>query len=191
MNLTVQDLKHFQNQHPNHRLELVDGAIVVMSPSGFESDEIAAEIIRQLGNWVRPRRLGRIAASSAGYILPNATSDTRAPDASFVKADRMRRTTEDFANLVPDLIFEVRFKTDSLDALRAKIRQFLELGTTVGGLVDYRTQTIEVYRDQDVRRALSRAAEPLTLHNGDRFTAPELLPGWEMEVSSIWSPEFD
>ena len=182
MNLTVQDLKHFQNQHPNHRLELVDGAIVVMSPSGFESDEIAAEIIRQLGNWVRPRRLGRIAASSAGYILPNATSDTRAPDASFVKADRMRRTTEDFANLVPDLIFEVRSKTDSLDALRAKIRQFLELGTTVGGLVDYRTQTIEVYRNQ---------AEPITLHNGDRFTATELLPGWEMEVSSIWSPEFD
>jgi Uma2 family endonuclease len=182
MTLTVQDLKHFQNQHPDHRLELIDGAIVIMSPSGFESDEIAAEIIRQLGNWVRPRKLGRIAASSAGYILPNPTSDTRAPDASFVKADRMRRTTEDFANLVPDLIFEVRSKTDDLDVLRAKIRQFLELGTAVGGLVGCRTQTIEVYRNQ---------AEPITLHNGDRFTVPELLPGWEMEVSSIWAPEFD
>ena len=182
MNLTVQDLKHFQSQYPNHRLELVDGAIIVMSPSGFESDEIAAEIIRQLGNWVRPRKLGRVTASSAGFKLPNATSDTRAPDASFVKASRMQRTTEDFANLVPDLIFEVRSKTDSLDALRAKIWQFIELGTTVGALVDYRTETIEVYRD---------SAEPVTLHNGDRFTVSELLPGWEMEVSSIWSPEFN
>jgi Uma2 family endonuclease len=181
MVLTIQDLQHFQAQHPNHRLELVDGAIIVMSPCGYESDEIAVEISRQLGNWVRPRRLGRV-TSSAGYILPNATSDTRAPDASFVKADRMRRTTEDFADLVPDLIFEVRSKTDSLDSLRAKIRQFLELGTTVGGLVDYRSQTIEVYRNQ---------ALPIILHNGDRFTVPELLPGWEMEVSSIWSPEFD
>jgi len=27
MTLTIQDLKHFQQQHPNHRLELVDGAI--------------------------------------------------------------------------------------------------------------------------------------------------------------------
>jgi Uma2 family endonuclease len=182
MTLTIRDLQHFQAQHPDHRLELVDGAIIVMSPSGYESDEIAAEIIRQLGNWVRPRRLGRVAASSAGYILPNSTSDTRAPDASFVKADRMRRTTEDYAQLVPDLMFEVRSKTDSLDALRAKIRQFLELGTRVGALVDYRTQTIEVYRNQ---------AEPMTLHNGDRFTVPELLPGWEMAVSSIWAPEFD
>jgi Uma2 family endonuclease len=182
MTLTIQDLEAFQLQHPNHRLELVDGAIIVMSPSGYESDEIAAEIIRQLGNWVRPRRLGRVAASSAGFVLPNATSDTRAPDASFIKADRMRRTTEDFAQLVPDLIFEVRSKTDSLDSLRAKIQQFLKLGTSVGVLVDYRSQTLEVYRPN---------AEPITLHNGDRLTTPELLPGWEMEVSSIWSPEFD
>ena len=182
MSLTVQDLKAFQVQHPDHRLELVDGAIIVMSPSGYESDEIAAEIIRQLGNWVRPRRLGRVAASSAGFVLPNATSDTRAPDASFVKAERMRRTTEDYAQLVPDLIFEVRSKTDSLDSLRTKIQQFLELGTTVGVLVDYRTRTIELFRSN---------AEPLILHDGERLSIPELLPGWEMEVSSIWSPEFD
>ena len=182
MTLTVEDLKHFQQQHPNYRLELVDGAIIVMSPSGFESDEIAAAVIAQLWAWVHPRRLGRVAASSAGYILPNDTSDTRAPDASFIKADRMRRTTEDFATLVPDLIFEVRSKTDSLDTLRDKITQFLDLGTTVGALVDYRTQTIEVHRQQ---------GDPVILQNGDRFTVPELLPGWEMEVSSIWSPEFD
>jgi Putative restriction endonuclease len=133
MTLTTKDLETFQAQHPDHQLELVDGTLTIMSPSGFESDEIAAEIIRQLGNWVRPRRLGRVAASSAGYSLPNATADTRAPDALFVLADRMQRTTEDFAQLVPDLMFEVRSKTDDLDALRAKIRQFLELGTTIGG----------------------------------------------------------
>lgn len=182
MTLTVEDLKRFQQQHPDYRLELVDGTIIVMSPSGFESDEIAAAIIAQLWAWVRPRRLGRVTASSAGFKLPNADGDVRAPDASFVKAERLRQTTEDFANLVPDLIFEVRSKTDDLDRLRAKIRQFLELGTTVGALVDYRSHTIEVHRLN---------AEPVTLQNGDRFTVPDLLPGWEMEVSSIWAPEFD
>lgn len=115
-------------------------------------------------------------------MLPNATSDIRVASASFIKAERMRRTTEDFANLVPDLIFEVRSKIDDLDTLRAKIRQFIDLGTTVGAMVDYRTQTIEVYRQQ---------GELEILQNGDRFTAPELLPGWEMAVESIWSPEFD
>ncbi|MEO0407838.1 MAG: Uma2 family endonuclease [Cyanobacteria bacterium P01_A01_bin.135] len=182
MTLTVADLKQFQHQHPDHRLELVDGAIIVMSPSGFESDEIAAAIVAQLWAWVRPRKLGRVAASSAGYILPNTAADTRAPDASFVKAERMRRTTEDFASLVPDLMFEVRSKTDDLEKLRNKIRQFIALGTVVGALVDYRSETIEVYRqDGDV----------VVLGNGDRFTVPELLPGWEMAVDSIWAPEFD
>ncbi|MBW4658338.1 MAG: Uma2 family endonuclease [Drouetiella hepatica Uher 2000/2452] len=180
MALTAQDLKIFQAQHPDHRLELVNGEIIVMSPCGYESDEIALEIGAQLRNWVRPRRCGRVTGSSAGFVLPN--SDTRAPDVSFVRAERMPYTTEDYAQLVPDLIFEVRSKTDRLDSLRAKIRQFLELGTTVGALVDYQTQTIEVCR---------RNAEPITLHNGDRFTVPELLPGWEMEVSSIWAPEFN
>jgi hypothetical protein len=86
-----------------------------------------------------------------------------------VKAERLKRTTDDYANRVPDLIFEVRSKTDDLDILRAKIRQFLDLGTTVGALVDYRIQTIEVYR---------REGDPMILQNGDRFTVPERLPGW-------------
>ena len=73
-------------------------------------------------------------------------------------------------------------KPDSLDSLRQKIRQFLELGTQVGVLVDPRTQTLEVYRPEQ---------DAIVLRGGDILTAPELLPGWEMEVSSIWSPVFD
>jgi Uma2 family endonuclease len=49
---------------------------------GYESDQVAAEIIAQLCNWVRPRRLGRVTASNAGFILPNANEEVRAPDAS-------------------------------------------------------------------------------------------------------------
>lgn len=60
MLLTSADLETFQAQHPNHRLELVNGNVIIMSPSGYESDEVAAEVIAQLRNWVRPRRLGRL-----------------------------------------------------------------------------------------------------------------------------------
>jgi Uma2 family endonuclease len=182
MSLTVKDLEKMQEQLPDYRMELVDGEIVVISPSGYESDEIAAEIIRQLGNWVRPRRLGRVAASSAGFRLPNASEDVRAPDCSFVQAARLRQTTEDFARLVPDLFFEVKSKTDSLEKLRQKIQVFLSLGAQVGVLVDPRTATLEVYHSD---------VEVIILQNGDVFTASELLPGWEMAVSEIWAPEFD
>lgn len=182
MHLTVKDLEKAQQQLPDYKMELVHGEVIVMSPSGFESDEVAAEVIRQLGNWVRPRRLGRVAASSAGYVLPNADADVRAPDCSFVRAERLRRTTRKFAQLVPDLMFEVVSANDSLDALRAKIQEFLRLGTLVGVLVDPRTRMVEVY---------CPGAEAVILRDGDVLTLPDLLPGWEMEVNSIWAPEFD
>jgi len=59
-----------------------------MSPSGLESDEVALEIGRQLGNWVRPRRLGRVVGSSAGFVLPNVNADVCVPDCSFIRAER-------------------------------------------------------------------------------------------------------
>jgi len=183
MPLTANDLEIFQQQFPNYQMELVDGEIVVMSPSGLESDEIALEIGRQLANWVRPRKLGRVAGSSAGFRLPNANEDVRAPDCSFVKAERLRRTTKDFARLVPDLGFEVVSKSDSLAKQRQKVKFYLSLGMVAGVVVDPRTRIVELFRPgQD---------DPTVLRDGDVLTVPELLPGWEMEISSIWAPEFD
>ncbi|NEQ78957.1 MAG: Uma2 family endonuclease [Moorea sp. SIO2I5] len=180
--LTVKDLEKLQAEHPDYQMELVDGEILVMSPSGIESDEVAAAIVTQLSNWVRPRRLGRVTASSGGFRLPNEDGDVRAPDASFILAERLPRTTEGYAELVPDLIFEVKSRTDSLAKLRRKIQQFLELGTKIGVLVDPRTRTMEVYR-------LNR--DKVVLGDGDVLQVPELLPGWELPVVEVWAPEFD
>ena len=180
--LNIKDLERLQARYPDYQMELVNGEVIVMSPSGLESDEVAAEIIRLLGNWVRPRKLGRVTASSAGFILPNASGDVRAPDASFIRADRLRQTTSQYAQIVPDLIFEVRSQNDTLKKLRQKIQQFLELGTQVGVLADPRTRTLEVYRPGKDR---------VVLHDGDVFTVPELLPGWGLSIAEIWAPEFE
>ena len=180
MGLTVEDLSTLQADHPDWRMELIRGEIVVMSPSGYESDEVAAEVIRVLGNWVRPRKLGRIAASSAGFRLPN--SDLRAPDASFVLAERLRRSPKSFAQLAPDLTVEVKSPTDSLEAIRAKIQEFLSLGTRAGILINPDDHTVEVHR-------LGQAI--VTLRDGDMLTLPDVLPGWEVPVVDLWAPEFD
>ena len=145
-NLTVKDLEKLQIDYPDYQMELVGGEIIVMSHSGLESDEIAASIVAYLWNWVRPRKLGRVTASSGGFRLPNADGDIRAPDASFIGAEKLPRSTEDYAELVPDLIFEVKSKSNELPKLCQKIQEFIELGTVVGVLVAPRSRTMEVDR---------------------------------------------
>ncbi|MFK0731067.1 MAG: Uma2 family endonuclease [Gloeotrichia echinulata HAB0833] len=179
MSLTVQDLEQMQAAYPDYRMELVEGNIVVMSPSGYESEEVGTEFASLLRNWVRPRKLGRVVGSSAGFRLPN--TDLRAPDVSFVRAEKLKRSTEDYAELVPDLVVEVRSKTDSLDKLRQKIHEFISLGTQIGILIDPKTRTIEVYR----------TGETEILRDGDVLTLPDLIPGWEVAIADIWSPVFD
>jgi Uma2 family endonuclease len=180
MPLTVHDLEKLQAEHPDLQMELVDGEIIVMSPSGYESEEVGTRFSTLLNTWVMPRQVGRVTGSNAGFILPN--SDTRAPDVSFVAADRLRRAPRSFAELTPDLMVEVKSPTDSLSKLRAKIQSFLSLGSKVGILIDPEQRTVEIYRpDRDV----------ITLGDGDRLTVPELLPGWEIAVSDLWSPVFE
>ncbi|MGV0025189.1 Uma2 family endonuclease [Phormidesmis priestleyi] len=180
MSLTTKDLEKLQTDYPDYRMELVDGEIIVMSPSGYESDEVATRFTIKLGSWVDDRRLGRVTGSRAGFTLSN--SDTRAPDVSFVFAERLRRSPRSFAELAPDLMVEVKSSTDIVTKLRKKIDDFLSLGTRVGILINPEKRWVEIRRSGE---------EPVTLRDSDLLTIPDLLPGWEVEITDLWSPEFD
>ncbi len=180
MSLSVKDLEKVQTEHPDWQLELVQGNIIAMGPSDYTSDEIGTEFARLLGNWVKPRLLGRVTGSSAGFILPNL--DLRAPDVSFVRGEKLKRSKRDFVELVPDLMVEIKSKTDRIQPLKEKIELFLNLGTQVGILIDPDRLTVTVYRLND---------RSLVLKDGDILTIPELLPGWELPISALWPPVFD
>ena len=177
--LTRFDLEKLQSEYPDYRMELVDGNIVVMSPSGYESDEVATEMARVLGNWVKPRKLGRVTGAGAGFELPN--SNVRAPDVSFVLAERLRLSPRSFAELAPDLMVEVKSPSDTLKSLRDKIKDFIAQGTRIGILINPEKHRVEIYRPD---------CEVIILGDGDILTVPDLLPGWEVAVSDLWSPEF-
>ncbi len=180
MVFTTKDLQKFQSEHPDLRMELVGGEIIVMSPSGYESEEVASRMLGKMFPHVDANQLGRVTGSSAGFTLPNL--DTRAPDVSFVRAERLRRSPRSFAELAPDLIVEVKSPTDSVIKLEEKIRSFLNMGTQVGILVNPDDRTLQIYRS---------GQEPVTLRDGEILTVPELLPGWDVAVSELWPPVFE
>jgi Uma2 family endonuclease len=190
---TVSDLEQFQTEHPDWQMELMDGSILVMGPSDYESEEIGGRLLTFLNNWVIPRKLGRVTGSSAGFILPSLEPEDgeeidkekrnlRAPDVSFVRADQLKKTKRDFVELLPDLTVEIKSKSDRIKSLKEKIQLFLQLGSTVGILIDPDKLTLTVYRLNQ---------EPVVLRDNDKLTLPDLLPGWELTVSELWPPEFD
>ncbi|MEG3929564.1 MULTISPECIES: Uma2 family endonuclease [unclassified Microcoleus] len=182
--LTVADLEQLQGilseAHLDYQLELVDGKIILMGPSDIVSSEIGAELVSLLRNWVKPRKLGRVFESSGGFILPN--SNLTAPDVSFVIADRLKQSKRYFAELVPDLVVEIKSQSDRLKPLREKILSFIELGAKVGILIDPDKRTVTIYTPQ---------TEPVVLRDGDMISIPELLPGWEVAVTELWPIDFE
>jgi Uma2 family endonuclease len=182
--LTVADLEQLQGilceAHLDYQLELVEGKIIIMGPSDIVSSEIGAELVRLLLNWVKPRKLGRVFESSGGFILPN--SNLTAPDVSFVTADRLKQSKRYFAELVPDLVVEIKSQSDRLKPLREKIQSFIKSGAKVGILIDPDKRTVTIY---------TPTAEPVVLRDGDIISIPELLPGWEIAVTELWPIDFE
>jgi Uma2 family endonuclease len=184
MPLTVEDLEKVQAQlteaQLDYEIELVNGQVIIMGLSDYTSEVIIARLITFLNMWVMPRALGHVTGSGAGFRLPNG--DLRGPDVSFVSAKKMPKTPRSFAEIVPDLMVEVRSASDNIKPLANKIKKFIELGTQVGILVDPKNLTVTVYRP---------TGEPIVLTNEDTLTVAELLPGWELKISEIWPQQFD
>lgn len=181
---TIEDVEKMQTAMNeaglDYQLELEGGKISVIGPSDIVSSEVTAELLRLLGNWVKPRRLGRLFDSAGGFILPDR--NLNAPDVSFVKAERLRQSVRYFAEMVPDLVVEIKSQSDRIPILKKKLDKYIEQGALVGILIDPDEEAVTVYRP---------SGEPIELAGDDLLTVPELFPGWEISISELWPPVFD
>jgi Uma2 family endonuclease len=181
--MTLKDLNQVQTLFSeaglDYKIELEDGRLSIVGPSDIVSSEISSILIRLLGNWVYPRRLGRVFDSAGGFIMPD--TNVKAPDVSFVRAARLRQSPRYFGELVPDLVVEIKSQSDRIKPIETKVLKFIELGAIVGILIDPDEETVTIYRS---------TGEPTVLGNGDILTVAELFPGWELPVSELWPPIF-
>lgn len=149
-----------------HRYELLGGRIVMTPPAALAHGDLEARIVTALSLYAKPRGLGRVFGSSAGFELPSG--DTVQPDCSFVSADRLAAGpepgTSGFGRIVPDLVVEVlspsterRDRTEKKDVYEA-------CGVGEYWLVD-----------------ASRAEVTVYWRDGDRFSAPRMIRSGRIE----------
>ena len=159
------------------------GEILIMAPTGGEGsfrENIAAT---RLMNWAWQNRTGRAFGTTAGFRLPNGA--VRAPDASWVRLDRLAKLTprqkRKFLPLCPDFVIEILSVSVRLEKLQGKMAEYRENGARLGWLIDPQTRKVYIYRPGKRVQCLNRPKRV--------FGDPE-LPGFEMEMAEIWKPPF-
>ncbi len=158
------------------------GEIIVMSPAGGYSGYQSGEVFRQLSVWAKRDKTGVAFDSSTGFRLPNG--GMRAPDAAWVRLSRLKklshREKQQFIPLCPDFVIEVASPTDDVSHLREKMDEYRKAGLRLGWLILPVPMQVEVYTEN----AVQVLASPKTL------TGDPVLPGFKLELASIWNPPF-
>ncbi len=175
--LTAQDLSRMPDD--GRFYELVRGELVEVPPAKPGSSEIAVLISAALVNFVYPRRLGMVCGADGGFILHRNPDTVRAPDAAFIRADRMPTGQQrDFYGESPDLAVEVLSPSDRRRKVLEKIEDYLSAGVRLVWLVDPRARRVTVCLPDRTTRSLGAS---------DVLDGGDVLPGFELPLADLFS----
>ncbi|MBE9036646.1 Uma2 family endonuclease [aff. Roholtiella sp. LEGE 12411] len=155
------------------------GELVIMSPTGSETDQCNFDIIVQLGIWTKQDGTGVGFGSSGGFTLPNGA--VRSPDAVWIKRTRWEaiplELRKKFAPICPEFVIELRSESDNLRILQDKMQEYIDNGMQLGWLIDRKQRQVFIFRPNTTIELLNN---PKTL-SGEPF-----LPGFVLDLTQLW-----
>jgi Uma2 family endonuclease len=174
---TLEDLYHVAE---NGKAELVNGELVLMSPTGGVPGRAGGDIYSSLRDYERRTKSGYAFPDNVGFTvnLPNRSSFS--PDAAFHRGPLQGGR---FLDGAPIFAAEVRSENDYGDHAEQELRQkradYFAAGTLVVWDIDVlRERVVRVYR-------ADQPNHPTIYRSGDRAEAEPALPGWSMAVDDI------
>jgi Uma2 family endonuclease len=165
--------------------ELVEGSLVRMPASGGAASRIAVRLASALNQFVEPGDLGAVTGADGEYDLtqPGDAQETAlAPDAAFVRADRVPpRNSPEYDKawrLAPDLVAEVVSPNQYRPEMAEKAKRYLAAGVRLVWIIWPKYQQVEVWRQGDVQAST-------TLGVGDQLDGLDVLPGFTYPVGRL------
>jgi Uma2 family endonuclease len=144
-NKSIEDLYHIPD---NGKAEIVDGEIVLMSPTGGKPGRAGGKIYASLDQYEQRTKSGYAFPDNVGFTVHLPNRDSFSPDAAFYMGTAV---DEDFLDGAPVFAVEVRSKYDYGDKaekkIADKIADYFMAGTLVVWDVDVlKEQVVKVYR---------------------------------------------
>jgi Uma2 family endonuclease len=161
------------------RWELVKGELIKMTPAGGIHGELTANMARVLGNFVKPRQLGKVFGAETGFYTSHDPDTIRGADAMFYSNERVDELGDltGFLRLAPDLAVEVMSPGDTYTEVEEKVAEYFNAGVRLIWVVVPKTQGVVVYR---LRK------EALRLSREDRLTGEDVLPGFDIGMAELF-----
>jgi Uma2 family endonuclease len=173
--MTSEQLARFQVA--DKRTELVRGRLVVREPASPQHGRVAAQILIEIGIYLRAHPIGVVYAAETGFTLTRQPDTVRAPDVAYVRADRVPASAgTGFDEMAPDLVVEVLSPGDRARTVRTKVAHWLRAGTSLVWLIDPRHRTAHVFRADGTDTALTSA---------DELDGEGVLPGFRAPLSRL------
>lgn len=162
--------------------ELVRGEVRMMTPASGRHGHVAGAVFGLLWLHVRERKLGRCFPDNTGFLLHipgDATDTVRAPDAAFVRADRLPAggMPGGWVPVAPDLAVEVISPSETVTILAEKLADYLAAGTIAVWVVDPERRTVDVH---------TTSAPTRRLYVGDVLDGAPVLPEFACTVDELF-----
>lgn len=176
---TIEDLYKVKQ-----KAEIVNGEIILMSPTGSGPGYAGDEIYSSLRQYSKRQKYGRAVGDNKAFVvnLPNRKSFS--PDAAFyVGVDPGMK----FYQGAPVFAVEVRSEGDygprAERAMAAKRADYFAAGTLVVWDVDLLSENVvRVYRASDLQT-------PAIYRRGEIAEAEPAVPGWTIAVNNLFPEE--
>jgi Uma2 family endonuclease len=162
-----------------NRYELVEGCLIRMPPPSYRSGVVATNIAVPMAGFVKQHRLGLVSGADGGLLLRSDPDTVRAPDVSFVRADRIPAggLVAGYWPGAPDLAVEVLSPSDRYPEVQRKVQEYLDAGTQLVWVVDPESRTATVFHADGRSSYLS--AE-------DALDGEDVLPGFRLSLDEVW-----
>jgi Uma2 family endonuclease len=165
---------------PGYPEELIKGRIVPMPQPGVRHGKVCARTSFLLQYHLMVHDNGHVVSNDSGVITERGPDTVRGADVAYYSSAKFPRhlpLPAGYADVPPDLVFEVLSSHDRWPKVLAKVVEYLEAGVAVVAVLDPEHRNLHLYEGDRPARILGET---------DELTLPALLGDFRVVVGRFF-----